>query len=277
MGGGVGLVAGVVGEGVVAGAEQPAGRGVGGSAAGPGVVVVGVAQPGWGVAALGGAAAVAVGEGDPLGFGVEAARAAEVEDLGRAAEDGGDDPGPAGQPARLAGGDAAAGVQRRRRQAAQEGLEGMVTTTVAQTPPALPDRVGGPGLDVLAERLPQPVLRLGCSGGRVRSLGAWARRCLRSIAPCRAGIVNRPWQRPWPSSTIVNDAAARAALSPRPPAPGPHGPRRSRGRPRPGSGGPAPATPSRRGRGRARGAPSRPRPPPRGRSGRRGGRRPRPR
>ena len=67
------------------------------------MVVVGVAHPGWGVAAVGGAAAVALGEGDPLGFGVEAALPAEVEDLGVAAEDGGDDPGPAGEPAGLTG------------------------------------------------------------------------------------------------------------------------------------------------------------------------------
>ena len=65
--------------------------------------MVGVAEPGWGVAALGGAAAVAVGQGDALGFGVEAALPAEVEDLRGAVEDGGDDPGPAGEPAGLAG------------------------------------------------------------------------------------------------------------------------------------------------------------------------------
>ncbi len=67
------------------------------------MVVVGVTQPGWGVTAVGGAAAVPQREGDPLGLGVETASAAEVEDLGVAAEDGGDDPGPAGEPAGLAG------------------------------------------------------------------------------------------------------------------------------------------------------------------------------
>ena len=67
------------------------------------MVVVGVTHPGWGVATVGGAAAVAVGEGDPLGLGVEAALPAEVEDLGVTAEDGGDDPGPTGDPPGLTG------------------------------------------------------------------------------------------------------------------------------------------------------------------------------
>ena len=66
--------------------------------------------------------------------------------------------------------------------------------------------------------------------------------------PCRTGIVNRPWQRPWPSSTIVNHAAARARLLLRLQHAGPRGPHRSRGRPRPGSGAPAPAMLSRRDR-----------------------------
>ncbi len=43
-------------------------------------------------------------------FGVEADLAAEVEDAGLAVEDGGDDPGLAGEPAGGAGGEAAAGV-----------------------------------------------------------------------------------------------------------------------------------------------------------------------
>ena len=151
----------------------------------------------------------------------------------------------------------------------------MVTTTVAHTPPALPHRGGGPGLDVLAERLPQPVP--GLLLGVRRRPGLWARRCLRSIWPCRAGIVNRPWQRPWPSSTIVNDAAARAACS------SASSTRASWASPISGATTSRIRRPSTRNafaswsRGVLERAPPRPRPPPRGRPGRRGGRRPRPR
>ena len=86
----------------------------------------------------------------------------------------------------------------------------MVTTTVAHTPPALPTEPAGLVSTYSQNACPQPVLGLVLPESVV---GAWARRCLRSIWPCRAGIVNRPWQRPWPSSTIVKDAAARAACS----------------------------------------------------------------
>ena len=67
------------------------------------------------------------------------------------------------------------------------------------------------------------------------------------MAPCRAGRVNRPCTRPWPSSDMVNRAAASAGL-PRPRAAGPRGPRRPRGRRPRGSGGPGSSTPSRRAR-----------------------------
>ena len=73
--------------------------------------MVGVAERGRPVAALGGAAVVPQCQGDALGFGVEAASAAEVEDLGAGAEDGGDDPGGAREAAGLGGGDLPAGVQ----------------------------------------------------------------------------------------------------------------------------------------------------------------------
>ncbi len=55
--------------------------------------MVEVAQAGWPVAVAGGAAVVAQAEGEALGWGVEAAGAAEVEDLGVTAEDGGEDAG----------------------------------------------------------------------------------------------------------------------------------------------------------------------------------------
>jgi hypothetical protein len=55
--------------------------------------------------------AVAVGDRDALGLGVEPDPAAEVEDLGLAAQHGGDDPGLAGQHPRLGRRDEAAGVE----------------------------------------------------------------------------------------------------------------------------------------------------------------------
>jgi hypothetical protein len=55
--------------------------------------------------------AVSQGEGLALDSGVEAAGAAQVEDLGLAVEDGGDDLGGAGQAAGLAGGDLGVGAQ----------------------------------------------------------------------------------------------------------------------------------------------------------------------
>ena len=81
------------------------------AAVGPGCVVVGVAHGWWSVAVFGGAAFVADAHGDALGACVAAAAAAEVEDLGSAAEDGGDDAGGAGQAAGNGGGDLAAGVE----------------------------------------------------------------------------------------------------------------------------------------------------------------------
>ena len=89
-------VAAVVGVGVVSGAEQEP-VAVGAAALGPGVGVVQVAHAGWPVAALGGAATLFEGLGDPLRAGVEAPGAAEVEDLGLPVEDRGDDPGLTGE------------------------------------------------------------------------------------------------------------------------------------------------------------------------------------
>ena len=82
-----------------------------------------VAPAGWGVAAFDVAAAGFDGLGDALGFVVEATCSAEVEDLGLAAEDGGDDPGFAGQPAGGAGGDGFAGVEVGGFEAAHQGLD----------------------------------------------------------------------------------------------------------------------------------------------------------
>ena len=73
--------------------------------------MVGVAHRGWSVAVLGGAALVSDGHGEALGLGVEAASAAEVEDLGPAVEDGGDDPVVTREASGLGGGDLATGVQ----------------------------------------------------------------------------------------------------------------------------------------------------------------------
>lgn len=53
------LVAGVVGQRVVSGAEESAVLGAGVAALAPGLVVVGVTHRGWPIAAVGGAAAVA--------------------------------------------------------------------------------------------------------------------------------------------------------------------------------------------------------------------------
>jgi hypothetical protein len=91
---------------------------VGVAAGCPGLSVVGFG-PGVGdVAAVGGAGLVVQGGGYPLGFGEEPSCPAQVQWLGGAAEDGGDDAGPAGQPPGLGGGDHLPGVQPGRGQPA---------------------------------------------------------------------------------------------------------------------------------------------------------------
>src|SRR4029078_5738802 len=97
------LVALVVGSGVVPGADHD-GVAVGVAAVGPAGGVVEVAAAGRFVAVFGLAAADLDAFGDALVFVVEPGGAAEVEDLGGAAEDGGDDPGLAGEPAGPPGG-----------------------------------------------------------------------------------------------------------------------------------------------------------------------------
>lgn len=137
------VVGGVVGSGVVTGAEESALIDRGGSSLGPGVVVVDVAQPGWSVTAPGGAVVVACGDRGALSAGVESLGAAEVEDLAGAGQDGGDEAGSAGQPSCLRGGDGLTGVETRSRQSAEQGVEGLVTTTVALVPPARGSRSAG--------------------------------------------------------------------------------------------------------------------------------------
>ena len=83
--------------------------------------------------------------------------AAEVEDLGLAAEDGGDDPGFAGQPAGGAGGDGFAGVEVGCFESAHQGLDGIRTTAVALRPPALGRLLGGVALDEFDEGLAEPL------------------------------------------------------------------------------------------------------------------------
>src|SRR4051812_47693124 len=83
-----GAVAGVVGAGVVPGAQGDAVFEVGVASVGPALLVVGV-QAGGAVAALGAAAAVADQHRDPLGLAEVPAFAAHVEGLGVAVEDDG--------------------------------------------------------------------------------------------------------------------------------------------------------------------------------------------
>jgi hypothetical protein len=95
---------------VVVAAEKPSVVDVGGSALGPGNVVVGVTHRGWPITVLGGAALVPDDHRDALGLTVEAALAADVEDLGPPAEHDRDDPRGTGQSAGFGCGDLGAGV-----------------------------------------------------------------------------------------------------------------------------------------------------------------------
>jgi hypothetical protein len=102
----MGLPGGVVGSVVVERAEELAVGEVGPAPGRPGLLgVVGFAPGGWDGAAVGGALAVADGHRLALGRGEQPGGAAEVEDLTLPAEDDGDDPGLAGEPAGLLGGD----------------------------------------------------------------------------------------------------------------------------------------------------------------------------
>ena len=98
----VGGVIGVVGAVVVEGADEDAVLEVGEPSSTPRPFeVVGLAPVGGDVAALGPAGAVADRHGEALSVAEEASGPAEVQRLRLAAEDGGDDPGGAGQPERF--------------------------------------------------------------------------------------------------------------------------------------------------------------------------------
>ena len=113
-------VAVVVGEGVVALAQEPAVGDGGVAAVAPRFVVVGVAHRGGSFAAEGGATTVPESHGYSLGFGVEAASPADVEGFGCSAEDDRDDPCLTGQAAGLAGGDPGAVAQTGSREVTEE-------------------------------------------------------------------------------------------------------------------------------------------------------------
>ena len=119
-----------------------------------GCVVVGVAEAWRGLAALGGAAAVADAHRDAHRLGVQAAFAADVEDLALPAEDDRDDAGGAGEAAGLGGGDAAAGVEGADAcgvEVGQELFEGHGDHDGGRAAAGLGELVGGVGLDQLGE------------------------------------------------------------------------------------------------------------------------------
>ena len=106
--------------------------------------------------------------GRSLGLGVEAAFAAEVEDFRLPVEDGGDDPGLAGHPAGLAGGDLLAGVELGCLQSAEESFEGHGDHDGGVHSSGLRESLGRVGLDVLLERQAHLV------GGGLTGLGGVA-------------------------------------------------------------------------------------------------------
>ena len=171
-------------------------------------------QAGWGLAVLGGAAAVADAHRDPHGLGVQAAFAADVEDLGLPAEHDRDDPGGAGEPSGLGGGDAAAGVQGAHPGGVEVGeqlLEGHGDHHGGAAAAGLGEVLGGDGLDELGERDPVAdrggQVRVDAGRGRCRPLGTGevrARIAFSSICPGAPGIRNRPWEVPSSSSHMVN-------------------------------------------------------------------------
>ncbi len=213
------LVVGVVGSGVVSGAEQSALVEVGRATVGPAGPVVGVTHPGWPVTTLGHAAAVPQGHGGGLGLGVEPSGSAEVEDLGVSAEDDGDDPGGARQASCRGSGDVFAGVEDPGLlQASGRVSRSMVTTIVASLRPTL-----GRSLALMRSMSSMNALPIRSGPGRRSTPGpSVAARCLgaaraRSIffssAAWSVGRVNRPWTFPWPSSVIVSRAAWAALAS----------------------------------------------------------------
>ena len=138
------------------------------------------------------------GHRDPLGSGVEPAGAAEVEDLGLAAEDGGDDPGLAGEPSGWPGADAVAGVEDRGLQSARSACRGHGDHDGGVDAAGLREPVGGVALDELG-RTPARAVGAGrrsprrLGGGPVLGGGDGEQRSSSASPPCSGGRVNRPW------------------------------------------------------------------------------------
>src|SRR6478752_9624224 len=152
------VVGGVVGSGVVAGAEESAVDQVGGSAVCPSLPVVCVAEPGWPVAAVGDAALVPEAHREQLGPGEEPAGAADVEDLGDSVEDDGDDPAGAREAPGEPGADAFAGVEDPGLvESPGEGVEVDLDDDGGVGAADLREALGGDAFDELGERTAQPL------------------------------------------------------------------------------------------------------------------------
>ena len=160
------VVVGVVGTVVVPVAQQGAVGEIGRAAGCPGLrVVVGLAPGGRDVAVLGAAGAVAHGHGPALRRSEEARGAAEVEDLGGAAENDGDDLGGAGQAAGLGGSDGGVAAKGRGAEPIAEGgqVDGDQDGGGVAAVPREPVRIHG--LEHGAESLAEPaVVALGKIG-----------------------------------------------------------------------------------------------------------------
>ena len=219
----------------------------------------------WPVAAGGGAAVVAESHREALGLGVQASSAAEVEGLGLAAEDGGDDPGGTGEAAGLGGGEVAAGVQGAdpgRIEVGQELFEGHGDHDGGAAAAGLRQGLAGDGLDELAERLPvahvggQVLVDVGGGvSGPVRS-GPSASCPVPGRGRTGSGTVRGRCRRVLPHAEA--SPAARPVLPGRP-APWPRRPRPGRGRSPRTACGPAPPAPWRRSARRGRPGVARPR------------------
>ena len=97
-----------------------------------------------------GAGVVEQGQGAALGAGVQAAGAAEVQGHRVAVEDGGDEPGVAGQPAGLAGGDRDPGVEPGGAEPGEQGVEVDRDQHLAAVAAVAGPAAGGQVLDQLA-------------------------------------------------------------------------------------------------------------------------------
>ena len=209
-----GVVVGVVVDALVVPVAQGDGVvEVGASAVGPGLSVVELAPGEGALAAVGGAGLVSEADGDPLGFGEEPGLAAEVEGDRAAVEDGGEDPGAAGEASGFAGGDGLAGVEA-------GGLEGPGEDGVVDGDH---DGGGGPGVQVLGgqvleelgERESAAVVPVEARRRRSRiRLGAVIEsRILRRNAAAVLGTVKCPVVVPSPLSCRLNEHLDRAISS----------------------------------------------------------------